>query len=369
MTPALTQNSCSRAIRTSGFTLMEFTVAMSMMIIIGGATMALFQQNIPSFNNQQNSSGLNIAMQSAVTQMQLDLVNAGTGYYPGVNIPSWPIGVTVVNQQPSSSCFTTGTFTYTSTCFDTLNILAMSSSVPPSHPTDTTGSLTGCSSTTNNSFDIQPIGGMTVSQTAALFSAGNQVLLIKGGTGRQSLQSSGTQMETFVLTGSATANGNYVSLPLNASNSDGTNSAANDPLNISTVASGVLGTSFCGTDWLMVISPTTYHVDASDPTDPSSSGLAPALPIRLPRKSSDSRSWSLTWEILRQTMSCNTISTPRIMATTIPLIRSIRVSLIGRTTPNPDAEYTFRNTFDGGPYQVLGSTVIINPRNLSMNGN
>jgi hypothetical protein len=51
------------------------------------------------------------------------------------------------------------------------------------------------------------------------------------------------------------------------------------------------------------------------------------------------------------------------------LIRSVRVSLIGRTTPTPDAAYTFRNAFDGGPYQVLGSTVIINPRNMSMNGN
>lgn len=369
MTPALTQNSCSRATRTSGFTLIEFMVAMSMMIIIGGATMALFQQNVPSFNNQQNSSGLNIAMQSAVTQMQLDLVNAGTGYYPGVNIPSWPIGVTVVNQQPSSSCFTTGTFTYTSTCFDTLNILAMSSSVPPSHPTDTTGSLTGCSSTTNNSFDIQPIGGMTVSQTAALFSAGNQVLLIKGGTGRQSLQSSGTQMETFVLTGSATANGNYVSLPLNASNSDGTNSAANDPLNISTVASGVLGTSFCGTDWLMVISPTTYHVDASDPTDPklvrTRAGVTDTI-------AEEVIGFKVLVAYMGDTATNDVLQyhfNPADYGYNYSLIRSIRVSLIGRTTPNPDAEYTFRNTFDGGPYQVLGSTVIINPRNLSMNGN
>ena len=51
------------------------------------------------------------------------------------------------------------------------------------------------------------------------------------------------------------------------------------------------------------------------------------------------------------------------------LIRSVRVSLIARTNPNPDPSYTFRNTFDGGPYQVVDATVVINPRNMTMNGN
>jgi len=51
------------------------------------------------------------------------------------------------------------------------------------------------------------------------------------------------------------------------------------------------------------------------------------------------------------------------------LIRSVRVSLIARTNPNPDPSYTFRNTFDGGPYQVVNATVVINPRNMTMNGN
>jgi hypothetical protein len=45
----------------------------------------------------------------------------------------------------------------------------------------------------------------------------------------------------------------------------------------------------------------------------------------------------------------------------------VRVSLIGRTNPNPDPTYTFRNTFDGGPYQVVDANVVINPRNITMN--
>jgi len=117
-----------------GFTLVELMVAMAMLVVVGGATLTLFSSHAPYFNQQQNMASLNIAMQDAVTQMQLDLVNAGTGYYPGVNIPSWPIGVTIVNQLPSTTCFNPTGFTYTSTCFDTLNILTMSANVPPAHP-------------------------------------------------------------------------------------------------------------------------------------------------------------------------------------------------------------------------------------------
>jgi hypothetical protein len=47
-------------------------------------------------------------------------------------------------------------------------------------------------------------------------------------------------------------------------------------------------------------------------------------------------------------------------------VRSVRVSLIGRTTPSTDPTYTFRNTFDGRPYQIQGASVVVNPRNVSM---
>jgi hypothetical protein len=46
-------------------------------------------------------------------------------------------------------------------------------------------------------------------------------------------------------------------------------------------------------------------------------------------------------------------------------IHSVMVSMIGRTTPNPDPSYTFQNSFDGGPYQIQGVSVVINPRNMN----
>jgi hypothetical protein len=45
-------------------------------------------------------------------------------------------------------------------------------------------------------------------------------------------------------------------------------------------------------------------------------------------------------------------------------IRSVRVSLIGRT--DPDVSSPFRNNYDGGPYRVEGMSFIVNPRNLSI---
>jgi hypothetical protein len=47
------------------------------------------------------------------------------------------------------------------------------------------------------------------------------------------------------------------------------------------------------------------------------------------------------------------------------LLRSVRVSLIGRTVPATTSNYVYRNTFDGGPYQVQGTAVVVNPRNMN----
>lgn len=49
------------------------------------------------------------------------------------------------------------------------------------------------------------------------------------------------------------------------------------------------------------------------------------------------------------------------------LVRSLRISMIGRTAPNLSATFNYRNAFDNGPYQVQGTAVVVNPRNLSMN--
>jgi hypothetical protein len=48
------------------------------------------------------------------------------------------------------------------------------------------------------------------------------------------------------------------------------------------------------------------------------------------------------------------------------LVQAVRVSIIGRTAPSTDPTYTYRNPFDGGAYQIRGSSIVVNPRNLTM---
>ena len=82
------QNHRSAGIRRfAGFTLIEFMAAMGIFMIVGGAAFMLFRQDVPLFNQQQNLAGLNISVQNAVTQIQQDVVNAGTGFYSGTNLP------------------------------------------------------------------------------------------------------------------------------------------------------------------------------------------------------------------------------------------------------------------------------------------
>src|SRR6202022_1011540 len=170
----------------AGFTLVEFLIAMALFVVVSGSVFMMFAKNGPYFNRQQNMAALNIPIENVGSQMQLDWVNAGTGYYPGTVIPSWPVGITVSNQlSTAGACNNATTFTYTAACFDTLHILTVNSNIQPSHPTNSAGTTaaTSCSTTTASPFYIQPNAGQTPAQTAAGFSVGDQVILVKPGGG------------------------------------------------------------------------------------------------------------------------------------------------------------------------------------------
>jgi prepilin-type N-terminal cleavage/methylation domain-containing protein len=380
---------CAR--RSAGFTLVEFLIAMAIFTVVSGSVFAMFATNAPYFTRQQNFAAVNIAMQNVVSQMQLDLVNAGTGYYPGSVIPSWPIGVTISNQPSTAgACNDAATFTYTAACFDTLNILTVNPNTPPSHPTNAAGSTTStaCSATTASPFYIQTNAGKTLAQTAAGFSAGDQVILVKSGSGgggtkgptggSSTAGTNGAQINTFVITGSPVVGANNVALSMVPSNPDGTNSSADDPLDISTSNNSLnLGTSFCAPDWVMKLAPTTYKVDVGNAQDPKltrvQSGNSDIIAEQIIGFKIGAATWNinssastLTYSFYAQNGSA---VSPSGYSNNFALVRSVRVTLAGRTNPNPDPTYTFRNTFDNGPYQVVGATVVINPRNMTMNSN
>ena len=349
-TNAMTTHRTSRK-PAAGFSLVELMVAMGLFLVIGGAAIALVKKHVPIFTSQQNQTGLNIAMRNGVAQMQIDVVNAGTGYYQGVNIPAWPIGITVVNSAPGAGCFDATAKTYGPTCFDTLNVIAIDQNTPPSNPQDI-GS--NCVSTTSSSLFVTPVGTTTLSDLAADFHVGDQLLIVK---------SDGSQMTTTILTSDGQISGGKVKLAHNPTGADGTNDTTMDPLALTNSAdSNKLGTQFCTTDWVMKIAPITYSVDASDPTNPklvrTQSGQTNVISEQIIGFKVGASIWNGTTD---DAYSFDSSS----YKYDWPLIRSIRVSMIGRTAADPSGN--FRNSFDGGAYKIESVSVVINPRNLSMN--
>jgi prepilin-type N-terminal cleavage/methylation domain-containing protein len=341
----------SRSASSAGFSLVELMVAMAIFLVVGGAAVELAKKHVPLFTAQQSQTGLNLAMRNGVAQMQIDVVNAGTGYYQGVNIPSWPIGITVINSAPGTGCFDAATNTYTSTCFDTLNVIAMDQNTPPSNPSDI---ASNCVSTTSSTLFVTPVGTTTLSQLAADFHTGDQILLVK---------SDGSQMTTTILTSDGLVSGGKVKLEHNPTGADGTNTIALDPLALSNSAdSNKLGTQFCNTDWVLKIAPITYSVDASDPTDPklvrTQNGQPSVIAEQIVGFKVGASVWNGTTD---NTYSFDAASYNHDWS----LIRAVRVSMIGRTPT--DMGSSFRNSFDGGPYKIQSISVVINPRNLSMN--
>jgi len=302
----------SRRASSPGFSLVELMVAMAIFLVVGGAAVELAKKHVPLFTSQQSQTGLNLAMRNGVAQMQIDVVNAGTGYYQGVNIPSWPIGITVLNSAPGTGCFDSAANTYTSTCATTL------------------------------------------SQLAADFHTGDQILLVK---------SDGSQMTTTILTSDGLISGGKVKLAHNPTGLDGTNTTSADPLSLTNSAdSNKLGTQFCNTDWVLRLAPITYSVDASDPTDPklvrTQNGQPSVIAEQIIGFKVGASIWNGTTD---NTYSFDAASYNHDWS----LIRSVRVSMIGRTPS--DMGSSFRNSFDGGPYKIQSISVVINPRNLSMN--
>ncbi len=340
----------------SGFSLIELLVAMVVFMVIAGAAFSLFAPQQTQFHQQEGMTGLNIGLRNVMAKLQIDLANAGTGYYVGADIPGFPVGVTLVNNPSGTGCHTSGTTTYTANCFDTLNIIAVNSSVPPIHA-DGGG---GCSSVTSSSIFADAAPGKTLAQTAANYNKGDQVLLVMG---------NGSKISSFILTAAGTVSGSYVELQHDPSNADGTNSSSDDPLGITTHANSKLGVTFCTSDWILKLEPITYEADASDANDPKLVRVQDGTSVTLMDEVVGFRVGAAIWN----SSSSSTSATYNYDASTyynaydFTLIRSLRISLIARTTPSTDPAYTFRNSFDGGPYQVQGISVVVNPRNLSMN--
>ncbi len=355
----------SRNRRASGFSLLELLVATAVFLVVAGSAFALFAQHQPLFNQQQGLASLNIAVRNATAQLQLDIVNAGANYYTGIDIPNSPVGAVIVNNIPSSNCQTsTTTYIYGSSCFDTLNVVAFDSNTVPANPSNGAG---GCALSSTTAAYLSPAGSngyatsALATTAAANYGNNDQILFVK---------SDGSQYTTVVLTAAASATvvggRNYVLLTHGATATDGTNtSSTNDPLSITVNTAGntMLGNQYCSSDFVLRLTPIRYSVDTSTPTNPKltrrENGSTQTLAEQIIGFKVMAGRYNLTGYYPDNTVYNSNYTQ----------VRSVRVSLIARTTPVTDPTYKFRNSFDGGPYQIQGTSVVVNPRNLSMTDN
>jgi prepilin-type N-terminal cleavage/methylation domain-containing protein len=370
--------------RNRGFSLLELLVAMLIFLMVSASAFIVFSRQQTNANQQQGLVGLNIGIRNAIGQLQLDMANAGTGYYVGANIPSWPVGITIVNNVPASgtSCYNATTNAYTTNCFDQLNILtaANSTTTPsPINATDSTGGTSGttnCSDTSTGLAYGQAAAGLSLAATAGNYSSGDQLLF---------LNSKGSKMTAVILTQAPVAVGAAVRFTFNPTNANGTNSLANDPLDITACNGGACSTvssfghQFCAGDWILKLSPISYYVNSSNPNDPQLIRKQAGNPVAVMDQVIGFKVGATIWNSITNTMKTqynydastynvnNSSPPPYDSAYLFSLVRSVRVSLIARTKPSTDPSFTFRNAFDGGPYQVQGASVVVNPRNLSMN--
>jgi hypothetical protein len=298
-----------------------------------------------------------------------------------MNIPSWPVGIVISNNVVASGGDCHSGTTYGANCFDSFTVIV---SDPLTTPVNVLSSTSGglpvtagtCASiktdtSASSSIYVLPPTGVTAATYATSFKNGDQILLEK---------SDGSKYTTVKLTSagatSVVGGTTYVLLThstMTAAN--GTNASTDDITGMSVNSSDQTTSQFCATDWLLRLTPIKYDVDISTTSDPKLRRtvlIAGATP--------SANGVTLAEQVIGFKVGASLVSgttdtsTYNFNASTFgsgagydyTVVRSVMVSIIGRTTPNPDPTYVFRNTFDSGPYEVQGTSIVVNPRNMSM---
>jgi hypothetical protein len=385
---------------------------MGIFILVGGSALVLFSRQQTNAYMQQGMVGLNIGLRNATAQLQLDLANAGTAVYTNYTLPPWPIGVTVVNNvvTAGTSCYNATTGTYGANCFDQLNILEANPNVVPLLFTDSTGAA-GLQNTPLTTGTVAygqapgPVSLALLQATANNYSVGDQLLFLK---------SDGSKWTTVVLTQAPTVayyNGQPVAVQFNfnGTNSDGSNytpgtnfnygstTVPNDPLDITACGGDVttcpttpnnFTTSFNGNDWIFKLAPVIYYVNSSNASDPQLTRIKLGTSTVVMDQVIGFKVGATIWNSVHNDITWGTsyyfydaskynIQNPVNPVTGLAsspdspflfsFIRAVRVSLIGRSETSGDPAFTFTNAFDGGRYYVQGASIIVSPRNFSMN--
>jgi prepilin-type N-terminal cleavage/methylation domain-containing protein len=329
-----------------GFTLIELIVSMAVFLVIAGAALTLFNQHANLYSDQAGTVALNITLRNALAQIQTDAVQAGNGFFGALSTANTPVGLTITNNN---------------TPYDSMYIIQAANNAALLDPG------TACPQYTN-------LGSMTLASgaTAAQFPAGAQVLFMNG---------NGNQMTVAKLTGS-TLNGNgtlRITFGATASNGTNTSGGTNDPFGLTWVLPAAtdpdqLTDQFCASngDYVVPLNWVQYSVNGTNQlvrtTSASNDIIADQIiGFKIGAATYQSGGGSTSTPAYSFSAANAPGATPPGYSSKFTLIRSIRVSLIGRTSPTQFTGSNFRNSFDGGNYKIESLSLVINPRNLSMN--
>jgi prepilin-type N-terminal cleavage/methylation domain-containing protein len=361
-----------------GITLLELLVAVAVFLIVSSVAFTLFSNQQQNLTQQEGLSALNINVRNALTQIQMDAVNSANGLSLGAYAPAWPVGVEIKNQAPTTACNTGApNYQFTSSCFDTVKFIVADRNTPTCN---LAANLTTSSVTT---VSVIPSTG-TAAQYYSHFLSGDELMVVSG---------AGFPFTTITLTQNATYSGSNIVLNFTETSAPTTSPSDPGGINPSDSPCPPAGTGLClttdalktyrgvnfyqsspTTDWVIRLTPITYTVSTSNPNDPTLTrqvwGATTATEVM-----DQLVSFKVGAALVNDTtgnyyynasvaLDSNGKYTLGGFGNDFTLVRSVRVTILARTTPNGTNSY--RNPFDGGPYQVLGASVVVNPRNMSM---
>ena len=96
-----------------GFSLLELLVAVVLFTVISGVAFTLLSQQQNASQGLQGQVALNMALRNTESLLQMDLANAGNGYYQIQNMANGVLGVAILNNfvASGSNCNTAATRT------------------------------------------------------------------------------------------------------------------------------------------------------------------------------------------------------------------------------------------------------------------
>ncbi len=409
-----------------GFSLLELLTAMAVFVLVAGAAFSLFGQHASMVTQQQNLSGVNIGLRNAMTQMEIDISGAGQNLLataPGAVQP-FSLGIIVQNNVPGTAATcapntTSWSYPAPSACFDSLTMInpkacnLAGGTIAPILVI--TNSNNGTDLVVNSTaFATDPNGG-SLTTDSSCYTTGDEVLVLAPNNTQNpptcgSTAQSNYCMSVITLTKDAQVSGNKIQLPHNPTGAGGTASgcpgtSCTDPLGIVFNSSGgsnftnALGQHFPDGSFIIDLgqggSDVTYAVqtnpaNASDPqlwrcagtSCTAANGQAVTDQIISFKvgtalwDNAQSNATDIANYFYNSLNYCNS-ALPNADCTATPptandpndfsLVRAVRVSLIGRTTPRSDTTLhsLFLNGFDSGPYLVQQAATVVDLRNLS----